>query len=92
MEGWEGVVGVVKVRLGKGLRTPPPDLSLQLMLSQVFQELLKHMGNPQADVNVIRELVSRVNEDLKPKGYKIVLAKAPPQSGYDYILRLTRKR
>jgi hypothetical protein len=86
------VVGVVKVRLGKGLRTPPPDLSLQLMLSQVFQELLKHMGNPQADVNVIRELVSRVNEDLKPKGYKIVLAKAPPQSGYDYILRLTRKR
>jgi len=92
VEGWEGVVGVVKVRLGKGLRTPPPDLSLQLMLSQVFQELLKHMGNPQADVNVIRELVSRVNEDLKPKGYKIVLAKAPPQSGYDYILRLTRKR
>jgi hypothetical protein len=86
------VVGVVKVRLGKGLRTPPPDLSLQLMLSQVFQELLKHMGNPQADVNAIRELVSRVNEDLKPKGYKIVLAKAPPQSGYDYILRLTRKR
>jgi hypothetical protein len=47
---------VVKVRLGKGLRTPPPDLSLQLMLSQVFQELLKHMGNPQADVNAIREL------------------------------------
>jgi hypothetical protein len=92
VEGWEGVVGVVKVRLGKGLRTPPPDLSLQLMLSQVFQELLKHIDSPQADVNVIRELVIRVNEDLKSKGYKIVLAKAPPQSGYDYILRLTRKR
>jgi hemolysin activation/secretion protein len=86
------VVGVVKVRLGKGLRTPPPDLLLQSMLSQVFQELLKHIDNPQADVNVIRELVSRVNEDLKSKGYKIALAKAPPQSGYDYILRLTRKR
>jgi hypothetical protein len=62
------------------------------MLSQVFQELLKHIDSPQADVNVIRELVIRVNEDLKSKGYKIVLAKAPPQSGYDYILRLTRKR
>jgi hypothetical protein len=85
------VVGVVKVRLGKGLRTPPPDLSLQLMSSQVFQELLKHVDSPQADVNVIRELVGRVNEDLKSKGYKIVLAKAPPQSGYDYILKLTRK-
>jgi hypothetical protein len=85
------VVGVVKVRLGKGLRTPPPDLSLQLMSSQVFQELLKHVDSPQADVNVIRELVGMVNEDLKSKGYKIVLAKAPPQSGYDYILKLTRK-
>jgi hypothetical protein len=90
VEGW-GVVGVVKVRLGRGLRNPPPDLLLQLMSSQMFQELLKHVDSPQADVNVIRELVGRVNEDLEPKGYKIVIAKAPPQSGYDYILNHTIK-
>jgi hypothetical protein len=88
----EGVVGVVRVRLGRGLRSPPPDLSLQPMSSQAFQELLRHTGNPQADLNAVRELVSRVNEGLEPEGYRIVLAKAPPQSGYDYILRLTRKR
>jgi hypothetical protein len=92
VDGWEGVAGVVMVRLGRGLRSPPPDLSLQLMSSQAFQELLKHTGNPRADLNAVRELVSKVNEDLEPKGYRIVLAKAPPQSRYDYILRLTRKR
>jgi hypothetical protein len=83
---------VVRVRLGRGLRSPPLDLSLHLMSSQVFQELLKHVDSPQADLNAVRELVSKVNESLEPKGYRIVLAKAPPQSGYDYILRLTRKR
>jgi hypothetical protein len=91
VDGCEGVAGVVMVRLGRGLRSPPPDLSLHLMSLQVFQELLKHTGNPQADLNAVRELVSRVNEGLEPKGYRIVLAKAPPQSKYDYILRLTRK-
>jgi hypothetical protein len=86
------VAGVVRVRLGRGLRNPPPDLTLQLQSSPAFQELLKYVDNPQADLNTVRELVSRVNEGLEPKGYRIVVAKAPPQSGYDYILRLTRKR
>ena len=83
---------MVRVRLGRGLRSPPPDLTLQLQSSPAFQELLKYVDNPQADLNTVRELVSRVNEGLEPKGYRIVVAKAPPQSGYDYILRLTRKR
>ena len=82
---------MVRVRLGRGLRNPPPDLILQLQSSPAFQELLKYVDNPQADLNAVRELVSRVNEDLKPRGYNIVLAKAPLQSEYDYILRLTRK-
>ncbi len=86
MDGWEGVASVVMVRLGRGLRSPPPDLSLQLMSSQAFQELLKHTGNPQADLNAIRELVNKVNEDLKPKGYRIVLAKALHTKAYKEAL------
>jgi len=92
VDGWEGVAGVVMVRLGRGLRSPPPDLSLQLMSSQAFQELLKHTGNPRADLNAVRELVSKVNEDLKLKVIGLCSQKPLPQSGYDYILRLTRKR
>jgi len=80
------VVASVRVRLGKSLKNPPP----QLLPNPRYAELVSYLARGDVDLGELERLVERVNEELKAECVSIRIRRAPPWSeGVDYILVLT---
>jgi len=78
---------MVRVWLGKSLGT----VDLTTLGSRSFHELLNYVASGEVDLNEVRKLVEKVNEDLKVRGLRIQVRKASPwdkKVDYRLVLRL----